>query len=77
MGLYLSHPMWYTYSMTIKEDMKNKENILKVTIDQSGKDIRTEFVKAMSFAHARRITWNSLLTKDERVAGTTIKVERA
>ena len=55
----------------------NEENILKVTIDESGKDLRTEFVKAMSFAHARRIAWNGLLNESERAAKPTITVERA
>lgn len=52
------------------------DKLLKVTIDESGKDLRTEFVRAASFAHARRITWNSLLTDEERKAKPTIKVER-
>jgi hypothetical protein len=53
------------------------DTLLKVTIDESGKDLRTEFVRAASFGHARRITWNSLLTSKEREAKPTIKVERA
>ena len=57
--------------------MMNEENILKVTIDLPDGWLRTEFVKAMSFAQARRLSWNSLLTDAERAAGASITVELA
>ena len=57
--------------------MMNEENIVKVTIDESGKDLRVHFVKAMSFAHARRIAWNGLLNESERANHPTIECELA
>ena len=65
----MSHPLWYTRRMIIKE------SIYKVTVLSTEADTRTEFVKARDEDHAARIVHS--MVRGEFINAPSLQIEFA